>query len=364
MKNFTKSIICALMLCGMSVFTASAQFKPELNFGLLMHSYVQAQQQGYGATATPEYDSEYSYGVGIQRMRVLFDAKLSDKDYIFVETEINAALGTGGDKAASIRILDAQYDHKFNDAFTLSAGKILVAYNRNNLQGAATLLANDFGTFQCEWNGVLACDAGRDIGVNLGGGFLENKLRYSIGAFMGSTFTDADGDSYLNSPLRFVGRLQYSFYDCDKYAGTNLGEGKTFTIGGGFDTQGEYVGGGVDAYLDMPVGKLGSLTANVAYSSMTGGSASEKYYVAIPSKDVYFAELGYYFKDVKLQPWVKYELMSERNGGMDDTVYGGGLSYYFNGYNTNVKLAYTARENSILNKTYSQVQLQLQLFIF
>ncbi len=366
MKNFsTKVLFFICVLFSTNLFSAQAQFKPKLDVGLLTHMYVKTEQKGYGSVSNLDDNSDYFYGIGVNRIRIMLDAKLSEKDFMFVQTESNAVLGSDGEKAADIRILDAMYTHKFNSAINLSAGKILAAYNRNNIQGTATLLTPDFGNFQCEWNSAMQDDAGRSIGISLAGATLKQKLVYNIITLLGRKFEDENGEeSYENSPIRYMGRLQYDFWDTDKYAGTNLGEGKTLSVGAGFDTQGAYVNGGVDAYLDMPVGRMGSLTTNLAYSWMTGGDKSAKYYVeGVPTKSVYFAELGYYFKDVKLQPWVKYELMNEHGGGLDDTIYGGGVSYFFNGYNTNLKLAYTLRENSVLNKSYGQVFLSLQLVI-
>lgn len=369
MRNFTKLLVATAILCSISTTSALAQFKPEVNFGLLMQSFTQVQQEGYGSYTSTDYNSEYAYGIGVNHLRIMFDAKLTEKDYIFVETENNAIIGSNGDRSISMRVLDIMYEHRFSNAFKLSTGKILAAYNRNNIQSTATLLANDFGTFQCEWNGAMGNDAGRDIGINLAGNLSDDKVVYSIGGFLGHDFTEDEdvdlSEEYINNPIRFIGRLQYNFFDADQYAGTTLGEGKTLSVGVGFDTQGAYVNGGIDAYLDMPVGEKGSLTVNLAYASMTGGDETDKYYVAdIPAKDVYFAEVGYYFKELKLQPWVKYELMSEKDSGIDDAIYGGGVSYYFNGHNTNIKLAYTSRENSVLNKSYNQITLALHLFIF
>lgn len=356
MKNFTKSVISGLALCSLSVLPVSAQFKPELNAGLLFHTYLQAQQDGFGSTQNGSVD--YGYEAAVYRARVLFETKLTDKDYFFFETDISASINQES-KTAAIKVLDAQYDHTFCDAFKVSAGKMLVSFNRNGLQTGGTLMANDFAYFQYNASGIMDNDCGRDIGVNFSGALLDSKLKYSVGAFMGHEFA-ADPDV-----LRYIGRLQYNILGNDNYSGTNLGEGKTFSVGAGIDTQGEYVAAGVDAFLDMPAGDAGSLTANFAYSHMTGGSPSAKYSVDLPEQDVLFLELGYYFKECKLQPWVKYELSSETAAsGMDDTVYGGGLNYFFNGYGTNVRLSYIARENSIINKSLSQIQLQLQLFIF
>ncbi len=356
MKNFTKSMIGALALCSMSVFSASA-VKPEVNTGLLFHTYLQAQQEGFGSTSTSSND--YIYEAAVYRARILFDVNLTEKDYFFFETDLSASI-TQQNKTAAIRVLDAQYDHKFCDALTLSAGKMLVSFNRNGLQTGGTLMANDFSYFQYNASGIMANDCGRDIGLNLSGSLLDSKLKYRLGAFMGTSFDDSN-------VLRYIGRLQYNIFGEDNYSGTNLGEGKTFSVAAGFDTQGDYIAGGFDAFLDMPAGDAGSVTANFAYSCMTGGSdvASKSYVAGLPKQNVIFMELGYYFKECKLQPWVKYELSKETaKDGMDDTVYGGGLNYFFNGYGTNLRLSYIARENSVINKSFSQVQLQLQLFIF
>ncbi|MHC5954190.1 hypothetical protein ACYTX9_09760, partial [Streptococcus pyogenes] len=67
-------------------------------------------------------------------------------------------------------ILDAQYEHTFSNAFMLIAGLQLVSHNRNGLQGAASLMANDFTYFQYPYNlfenSPLQGNFGRDLGVN------------------------------------------------------------------------------------------------------------------------------------------------------------------------------------------------------
>ncbi|MFI3289995.1 MAG: hypothetical protein SNH55_03910 [Rikenellaceae bacterium] len=362
MKNFTKSAVCAIALCAATMSSAEAQVKPDVNVGLLMHTYGSAEQIGFGGSTAVENGSDWSYGANLLRSRFMFDVKLTDKDYFFVESELTASVGLGTDKAASIKVLDARYDHKFSDLLTVSAGKILVSYNRNGIQGAGTLMANNFSYFQYTASGALNNDSGRDIGVNLSGTIIEDKLKYRVGAFSGRReFTNSD-----SAPLRYVGRLQYNFLDDDKYTGTNIGNGETFTIAAGFDTQGTYKAFGIDAFLDVPLGSAGSVTCNAAYSYMTGGDDLEAEFTfadVVPEQNIVFAELGYYFKESKLQPWVKYELQDTKYGA-DESVVGGGINYFFNGYRTNLRLSYIARENSLVNKMYSQVWLQLQLFIF
>ncbi|HSY62409.1 MAG TPA: hypothetical protein VK796_11055, partial [Cytophaga sp.] len=265
----------------------------------------------------------------------------------------------------------------------------LVSHNRNGLQGAASLLANDFTFFQYPYNlfanSPLQGNFGRDLGVNARGYFLNNKLEYRLGVFTGRRFTD-------NSPLRTVGRVVYNFLDPDKnyyYSGTNLGNGKTISLGAGFDVQGSYSNVGADLFVDMSVGNPGSITVSAAFSYMTGGNSptsANSFALMIPKQTTQLLEVGYYFKDIKLQPYIRYENQSinaESNQfyGTPDaktfnkinssTVFGGGLNYFFNGYGSNIRLSYTTFTKGVYNggtdvdrKTFGQLWLQLQFFIF
>ena len=390
-----KRVAIAMLSLLPQVFThsvsaeAGSGFKPSFNAGVLMHAYASFQQKGYGSGSEIDKASQWDYDATLYRARIMLEANLSKRDYVFIETDITSPLGTGADKMASIRILDAQWDHTFCPEFVLSAGKMLVSHNRNGLQTASTLMANDFTYFQYPYNmsetSPLQNDCGRDIGVGGRGYSLDGKLGYRLGVFAGRR--DWGTDSH--GPMRVIGRAEYNFLDRDKYSGTNLGEGKTFTIGGGFDTQGSYMAAGGDMYFDYPLSDAGSVTVNMAYSYITGGNdltTKYNFVTTIPTQNVYYLEAGYYFKKPKLQPWIKFERQAINSEGnqvlygmtnsdfdkfMSTTVYGGGLNYFFNGYITNVKLSYTAMKKGglmdagdIKNKTYSQIWLQVQLCLF
>jgi hypothetical protein len=181
--------------------------------------------------------------------------------------------------------------------------------------------------------------------------------------------------------------LEYNFLDIDKYSGTNLGTGKTITIAGGFDTQGDYLAAGGDIFVDYPIGN-GSITVNGALSYITGGNdlaSAHSFAATIPTQNTQLLELGYYIKPLKLQPWVRYERQDvhskdQQRGGLSaetfdklntTNVFGGGLSYFFNDYTTNVKLSYVSMQKGvsnptgdITNKSFGQIWLQLQLCLF
>ncbi len=186
-----------------------AKSKPSVNVGLLLHSYFHVTQNGFGANTDDMDDidspSSVNYGVSLYRARLMFDAKLSDRDYIFVDTELSASVGLGTDKSASIKILDAQYEHTFSDALRISAGKMLVSFNRNGLQTPNTLMANDYAFFQYAYNMTedqpLNNDSGRDVGINLAGSFYNGRLTYRLGAFGGCRdYTYLTGEE--GAPLR------------------------------------------------------------------------------------------------------------------------------------------------------------------
>ncbi len=161
--------------------------------------------------------------------------------------------------------------------------------------------------------------------------------------------------------------MQYNFFNTDNYAGTLLGKGKILSVAAGFDNQGGYYAAGADLFLDAPLGSTGSLTLNSAYSYMSGGNYNAKYNFSsvIADTNIIFAEGGYYFKSYRLQPWVKFEKMNRRIRGLDDeTVFGGGVNYFFNKYGSNLKLSYVSRKNSSVGEYYGQAWLQVQLFIF
>ncbi|MDO6803430.1 hypothetical protein Q4595_13320 [Wenyingzhuangia sp. 1_MG-2023] len=374
-------------------------FKPSIHVGGIIHMYAGMQQKGFAFGGDPSLSdaSDWESDFTVYRGRVLIGAQLSKKGNFFMETElttsVNGANDITGSKSTRITpmILDAQYEHVFSDKFSVIGGLQLVSHNRNGLQGAAGLMANDFTYYQYPYNlhpnSPLQNNLGRDLGVNFRGFLANEKLEYRLGFFSGRTsFAGTD-----ESPLRTVGRLVYNVFDKDKsfyYSGTNLGNGKTLSIGAGVDTQGSYTAIGGDVFLDMPVGTLGSVTLNGAYSYLTGGNdVTEDYTFAemIPTQGTQYLELGYYFKDTKLQPWIRYEKQDmnsedQQTGGISTsdfdkynttTVLGGGLNYWFNGYNTNLRLSYTSTTKTFqdlsLNdqtKTYGQLWLQVQLFIF
>ncbi|MCF2447257.1 hypothetical protein L0657_25100 [Dyadobacter sp. CY345] len=367
-------------------------FKPSIHVGAIVHMFASTEQTGFGGMPSANA-RDWNKGFSVYRARVLVGGQLSKKGSFFMETDLPSPIGIQlGDGTKNVKvapiILDAQYEYDFSNSFQLIAGMQLVSNNRNGLQGAAGLMANDFTYFQYPYNmfgnSPLQGNFGRDLGVNARGFLLKDKLEYRLGVFTGRNL---DGQA----PLRIVGRVAYNFLDPEKdyyYAGTKLGAGNTFAWAAGFDTQGKYYNVGTDVFIDKKAGNPGSVTLNAAFQYMTGGTnVNSKYSFAglIPRQTVQFLELGYYFTKSKLQPWIRYEnqnisskkeqVGSELVGDFDkaksSSVYGGGLNYFFNGNNTNLRLSYVARQYNMPTltgdydkKSYGQFWLQVQFFIF
>ncbi|MCE7042674.1 hypothetical protein [Dyadobacter sp. CY312] len=376
----------------MSTGKEAGEFKPSIHVGAIVHMFASSEQSGFGGGASTD-PKQWNKGFSLYRARVLVGGQLSKKGSFFMETDLPSPIGiqlgngTKNVKVAPI-MLDAQYEYDFSNAFQLIAGMQLVSNNRNGLQGAAGLMANDFTYFQYPYNlfenSPLQGNFGRDLGVNARGFLLKDKFEYRLGVFTGRNL---DGQA----PLRVVGRVAYNFLDPEKdyyYAGTKLGSGNTFAWGAGFDAQGSYYNLGTDVFIDKKAGNAGSVTLNAAFQYMTGGTnINSKYSFAglIPRQNVQFLELGYYFNKSRLQPWVRYEsqaisskkeqagseLVSDFDKAKSSRVYGGGLNYFFNGNTTNLRLSYVARQYNVASsagdyntKAYGQFWLQVQFFVF
>jgi hypothetical protein len=367
-------------------------FKPSIQVGAIVHMFAGAEQDGFSTPSASAAAKDWSKSFTLYRARVLVGGQLSRKGSFFMETDLPSALGVQiGSNYKNVKVspilLDCQYEYDFSNSFQLVAGMQLVSNNRNGLQGAAGLMANDFTFFQYPYNlfesSPLQGNFGRDLGINARGFLAKDKLEYRLGVFTGR---NTDG----KAPLRTVGRLVYNFLDPEKdyyYAGTKLGQGKTLAWGAGFDNQSSYYNLSTDVFLDKPLGQAGSLTLNAAFQYMTGGTDTiGKYSFAtlIPRQTVQFLELGYYFKEPKLQPWIRFEnqhvisLPEQTKGATtyafdnvnSSYVLGGGLNYFFNGTGTNLRLSYTTRNYHVAdgadytNKSFGQVWLQVQFFIF
>lgn len=375
-------------------------FKPSVQVGVFGQIVGAANQDRTTAEQDedPNFNRRYDLQMMIYRCRLLAGGRISPKTSFFFETEVPVPVGyvnPNGTKegAVGIILLDALVEHIFHNSFSVVAGKQWVGINRNSLQTAAGLLALDFGYYQNPYgiypNQPLQNNFGRDLGIQARGFFAKDRFEYRVGVFRG-------GASDVYSPPRFTGRVSYNFLGKEKdlyFIGTTLGQGKLFALGAGFDVQKSYVGFACDAFLDVPLGDAGSVTCNVSYTHLDGGTSKRpgSFTQLIPRQNVLFGELGYYIKEIKVQPFIGYEgqLMNGRpiQYGLPDNISPdllkgqntlhslerivGGLNYYIAGYNMNVKAQYgvqrygrTELNGEVKMQQRSEFWFQMQFFIF
>ncbi len=372
----------------------STAFKPTIQVGALLQTVAVLRQREVSAREANVGADAWSRQLNIYRARILVGGNVTKKTSFFMETDIATPIGltdAQGNKVMQVNpiILDAQVEHTFNKQIGIIAGLQLVGTNRNAMQGAASLMALDFGYYQYPYSLFdtlgLQNNFGRDIGLNFRGFIFNERLEYRTGIFSGRNI-DTGGT------FRYITRLNYSFLDKEQdlyYTGTTLGKGRIFSVGGGMDLQDRYQNFSVDAFLDIPVGNAGSLTANAAFNYINGGNnpSRKALSIYIPSQTIQFLELGYYFKAAKLQPYIKFENQAidaantVQTQGTDLGTFntlksqsrvGAGINYFFAGYNANVKLLYESVSYGRTNlsgraaetATRSEFWLQLQFFVF
>lgn len=383
------------------------KFKPRVQVG----GFLQVQgvaTQDRPVTSADDATRRWAKQAQIWRARFMLGGTVSRKTSFFVQTELPTPIGvvdTGGRKniqSPAPILLDAQVEHTFNRYVSLVVGMQLVGINRNGLQSPVSLMGLEFGWFQYPYNlfenGPLGNNFGRDIGINSRGFLANDRLEWRLGVFRGRST-----DPY--SPFRSVFRFNYNFMDREKglyYTGSTLGRQRLLAVGGGVDRQGSYTSAALDGFLDLPVGNLGAITGQGSYMYLSGGNSADarSFTPLIPRQSIVFTELGFYFRQAKLQPYLKYEVqrmnvtqkqyqvnlqrpsmglsdeaiageLSEFNQLSSNARMGGGLNYYINDFNCHVKLQYEqvyyGRTDGLGNaqtKSGGEVKLQLTCFVF
>ena len=180
--------------------------------------------------------------------------------------------------------------------------------------------------------------------------------------------------------LRAAARVQYDVFEAEKgytYAGTNRGAKKILAIGGWGDTQGDFKAWGADVMADIPVGK-DAVTVETDYLYYNGGTLFQTVVGTIvtpllPPQDVLFAQGGFYFHLVALQPWIRFETLNFREDRFQNgnqKRYAGGFNWYVSAQNFKVTAFYErvvpkARASSsatIKNTNHFGIQLQFYYF--
>ena len=311
----------------------------------------------------------YSENFFLRRVRLIAAGSLAPDVSFFFETE-DSRLGSAGTSGAKnvnggFLVLDAFGEWRISgdDRLILDMGKLVIPFTRNTLQGTSTPLSLDAGTFTFQQSAATQSDAGRDVGIQLKSYLAGDHLELRGGVFEGLRAANTGGPAGSRNSPRWVGRAVYNFFDAEKGyipAGTNLGRKKILAVGLGYDTQGTYRAYGGDFMIDWPLGPTGAaggrnaVTAHADYIHFDGGCgltaggirATDCLLPALTAQSEIFTDLGFYWADWMLQPFVRFEW----NGFVDDVDHGKGSRRYMGGFNY-----YVAQQNLKITAAFERI---------
>jgi hypothetical protein len=220
-------------------------------------------------------------------------------------------------------------------------------------------------------NGFEAGTIGEEQRVIYNGVNLPDKAGHAVGQHL------VEGYVCYNVWDRESNKLPY-------YAGSYLGSKKVLNAGAGFFSHpnGAYNGANskhvdvnhfaADAFLDMPAGQSGSVTAYASYIHFNYGKDWVGKWSGTGSN--FYLHAGYYFKTLKLMPYVAFNSGHyDGNKTLDRSTTNAldiGANYFINGHNAKLTLEYHGIRpagNKDLHGRYpadiSQIRLQAAIFL-
>jgi len=202
-----------------------------------------------------------------------------------------------------------------------------------------------------------------------------------VGVFDGLRSPSTPAGAGSRNPLRFAGRVQWNFLDTEKgytYTGVNRGLKKILAVGGWADGQGDYLGWGADANVDIPTGKIGSVNFEVDYTAFDGGREFQSVSGGVvtpllPKQDSIFAAAGFYHAATNLQPFVRYEKLDFSDAPFESRGQqrvAGGLNWYILANNLKLSGFYERIEPKVKTPANSKTKdtnhflVQMQFYYF
>jgi hypothetical protein len=331
----------------------------------------------------------------VRRARVILGGTLFGVvDYFFDTDYPNLFIGKAASGTPTVKytpsenIQDAFLTYRpFRQLLMVDAGYFLPPMAHNTMQSAATLYGLDFFEYSFQHDQAfgtqspITTSVGRDTGVQVRGLLFGDHLEYRVGMFQGLRGAKTTSATGSENSFRFTGRIQINFLQPETgffYAGTYLGTKRILSIGGSYDFQNslandyQYFAG--DAFVDLPVG-LGVITAQVNVAHWNGHMFIPMVPVAgqtgivLEDQTAVMSEAGFTFFAARLSPIVRFEHI-EGPSLPPQNRYGGGLSFWPLGHNSNLKAFYTRITQApppppaVPYHSANQFQLQWQAFFF
>ncbi len=321
---------------------------PGVGFGkyLRFGGVLQVRYQGF------DQASKFN-AFDLHRIRLIESGNVTDDWSYYVQTEF------GG---AGVKLVDAYTTYKIADWLKFNAGQFKIPFSLESLTGdpalefidrsqvVEALAGRSTDVISTTGIGTAAAPGnqqGRDIGISINGSFAKLNdtylFDYTFGVFNGSGY-DIGTDN--NNRKDIGGRLAIhpvsglviggDFYNGVAYYGNPAKNQKRNR--GGFDAR--YV--------------IGGLSLQAEYDKGTDGSIK---------RDGYYGQAAYFVWPKKLQLAAKYDTYDPNKAiGTDrESIYTGGINYFFNNYAKFTVDYLDRREQNIPQVKNNIIEAQLQL---
>jgi hypothetical protein len=387
---------CLGVLCLMTAGTANAakisfSEKGYIDVGALVQAQYRIEQDAAGSGHDPSNDFL------LRRARIIISGQFNDNIGFLVDTDVSYATGPGttpnvpaaGVGGASptatgvynaIYLLDAVATYKVSKELLLDAGLMLIpSMNHNGLtSGAKYASVNNF----TQYFSPASQRATRDVGVELRGLLLDDRLYYRLGVFngvqsratipavVGPPAVAAQNGINPGDAPRFAGTLRFNLAGKeDGYAfcqvcfaksaiisigvgadyQTNAFRGTAFTGPGVSHTtgMGSWTTGNADIFADIPFSEDTELSVDIAFAKIWAGDDTPQSGIAIQGLlTMRFGVIGPYFQMEYFDSATQYVGRGNTAGNL--TTYRGGLSLYLlqHTYKISAEIAFQEKEKA------------------
>lgn len=387
---------CLGVLCLMTAGTANAakisfSEKGWIDVGALVQAQYRIEQDAAGSGHDPSNDFL------LRRARLIISGQFNDNIGFLVDTDVSYAAGPGGNPNVpvagvggasptatsiynAIYLLDAVATYKVSGALLIDAGLMLIpSMNHNGLtSGAKYASVNNF----TQYFSPTSQRGTRDVGVELRGLLLSDRLYYRLGVFNGVQ-SRASLPASVGPPAvaaqpginpgdapRFAGTLRFNIagkedgyafcqvcfaksaivsigvgadYQTNAFRGTApTGPGTSTTTG-----MGSWTTGNADIFADIPFSEDVELSADIAFAKIWAGTNTPQSGFAVQGLlSLRFGVFGPYFQMEYFNSDAQY--VGRGNTAGDLTTYRGGLSLYLlqHTYKISAEVAFQNKEGA------------------
>ncbi len=353
--------LCVSALFYIACLPASAQLvisgeDANIRFGIL-GQFWGSWQQDQNTTGSQGYQQN----LYLRRIRLIAAGEIAKDVTFFFETDQPNLGRTPKTQDTGFFVQDAFLEWKASNVVRVDGGLMLVPFSRNVLQSPSSYYGLDISSITTVNNSVMQNTALRDLGFQLRGFFLKDRLQYRAGLFQGRR------DANAHNTLRKAAYIQYNFLGKElgyAFVGTALGKQKTVALNAGVDSQGSYRAYSANLAANIPVRDGDEIGGQFQYMYYDGRSR----FPTIPKQNDFLFELAYYNGRTKVQPFVKYETANFVRTADCEKEYqrwGGGVNYYIHGQ----RLKFTGQvqrllpQNSLVHPS-TEAAVQLQVYYF